>query len=81
MSLALTSAFLASPAGVGNVLFPPYGNAGSQNYLLIRPRTATTQAAHGTSGGMIVLAVVGVVAAAAVVLIVVRRRRPQAVEE
>ena len=73
--------YAASPAGVGNVLFPPYGNAGSQNYLLIRPRAATTQAAHGSSGGVIVLAVAAAVAVALVVLVVVRRRRPQAVEE
>ena len=40
-------AYAASPAEIGNVLFPPYGNAGSQNYVLIEPKIAAATAESG----------------------------------
>jgi peptide/nickel transport system substrate-binding protein len=74
--------YKASPAEVGNMLFPPYGNAGNENYLLIRPKTATTTE---SSGGASPALWAGIAAAVVVVLIalvvLLRRRRPSAEEE
>ena len=74
--------YAASPAEIGNVLFPPYGNAGSENYVLIEPKTgaATTEGA-GSSLGLWVAIAVAAVAVALVALLIVLRRRPRAVEE
>jgi peptide/nickel transport system substrate-binding protein len=70
-----------SPAEIGNVLFPPYGNAGNENFMLIRPKTATTTQSSG--GGAALWA--GIAAAVVIVLIVsvvlLRRRRSSAEEE
>jgi len=74
--------YAASPAEVGNVLFPPYGNAGSENYLLIEPKTAAATAEGGGSNtGLWVAVIVAVAAVAIVALLVLRRRRPRATEE
>jgi len=74
--------YAASPSKIGNVLFPPYGQAGNENYLLIRPKTAaTTTEDGGSSLGLWVAVAVAAVAAALIVLVVVRRRRPRATEE
>jgi len=74
--------YAASPAKVGNVLFPPYGNAGSENFLLIGPKVAAGAAAGAhTSSGLYVAVGIAVVAVIVIALLVVRRRRPRAVEE
>jgi peptide/nickel transport system substrate-binding protein len=73
--------YAASPAKIGNVLFPPYGNAGSENYLLIEPKTGATTQSGGSSLGLWVAIAVAVVAVALAVLLVVRRRRPRVTEE
>ena len=75
--------YAASPSKIGNVLFPPYGNAGNENFLLIRPKAATAGA--GTGGGSsTVWIVTGIVVVAAIaivaVLVVRRRRRPESEE-
>ena len=72
--------YAASPSEVGNVLFPPYGNAGSENYLLIEPKTAT---ATEEAGGNTALWVAIVAGAAIVILIVVliARRKGSRAEE
>ena len=73
--------YAASPAKVGNVLFPPYGNAGSENYLLIEPRAgATAQTGGGSTGLWVALGVAAVVVVMLIVFLL-RRRRPRAFEE
>jgi peptide/nickel transport system substrate-binding protein len=73
--------YAASPAKVGNVLIPPYGNAGSENYLRIEPKTgATVQTGGGNTGLWVGLGAAAVVIVILVVLLL-RRRRPRAVEE
>ena len=74
--------YAASPSKIGNVLFPPYGNAGSENYLLIAPKTgAATAQSGGSSLGLWVAIAVAVVVVVLIVLVLVGRRRPRAVEE
>jgi peptide/nickel transport system substrate-binding protein len=74
--------YAASPAKIGNTLFPPYGNAGSENYLLIEPKTgAETSAGGGSSAGLWVAVGIAAVVGALVVVLVARRRRPRAVEQ
>jgi len=73
--------YTQSPAKIGNTLFPPYGNAGSENFLLIEPKTAQTATSGGSSAGLWVAIIVAVVIVALVVLLVVRRRRPRVMEE
>ena len=81
-NVAKWQGYAASPSDVGNVLFPPYGNAGNENFLLIEPKTvAATPASGGSntpliSGGSVAAAVVAIV-----VLLLVRRRRPPVMEE
>jgi peptide/nickel transport system substrate-binding protein len=73
--------YTQSPAKIGNTLFPPYGNAGSENFLLIEPKTGATKESGGSSLGLWVAIGVAAVAVALIVLVVVRRRRPRATEE
>ena len=74
--------YAASPSEVGNVLFPPYGNAGNENFLLIEPKTAAaTPASGGSNTGLIVGVILAAAVVAIVVLLVVRRRRPTVMEE
>ena len=56
--------YAASPAKVGNTLFPPYGNAGSENFLLIAPKTGETTQSGGSSLGLWVAVAVAVVVVA-----------------
>ena len=71
-----------SPAEIGNTLFPPYGNAGSENFMLIAPKTAAaTSAGGGSRVGLWVAVAVAVVVVVLIVLLVVRRRRPRMMEE
>ena len=74
--------YAASPSKIGNVLFPPYGQAGNENFLLIQPKTATSTAAD-TGGGTATLWVVIGVAAVIVILLLmlVLRRRNARTEE
>ena len=74
--------YAASPSKIGNVLFPPYGQAGNENFLLIRPRTATAATAD-KGGGNTALGVaigVGVIIVILLVVLVLRRRNPRAEE-
>ena len=73
--------YAASPSKIGNVLFPPYGNAGNENFLLITPKTAQTAASGGSSLGLWVAVIAAAVIVALVVVLLVRRRRPRATEE
>jgi len=73
--------YTQSPAKVGNTLFPPYGNAGSENFLLIEPKTAQAVTSGGSNTALIVGLIVALAVIAIVVLLVVRRRRPQVLEE
>ena len=74
--------YAASPAKVGNVLFPPYGNAGSENFLLIGPKVATSAAGGGgLSSGVYVAIVIGVIVIIVIAVLLVRARRPKSVEE
>ena len=73
--------YAQSPAKIGNTLFPPYGNAGSENFMLIEPKTGETTQSAGSSAGLWMAVVAVVVVVALIVLLVVRRRRPRAVEE
>ena len=74
--------YAASPSKIGNVLFPPYGQAGNENFLLIGPKTAATSEAAGGSGlGLWVAIAVAAVAVVLIVVLVVLRRRPRATEE
>jgi peptide/nickel transport system substrate-binding protein len=73
--------YAASPAVIGNVLFPPYGNAGSENYLLIRPKIGATTTSSGSSTAVIAAVVTGVLIVAIIVFFVVRGRRQKSVEE
>jgi peptide/nickel transport system substrate-binding protein len=73
--------YAASPSKVGNVLFPPYGNAGNENFLLIGPKTSAAAEESGGGLGLWVAIGVAAVAVALIVLVVVRRRRPRATEE
>jgi hypothetical protein len=64
------------------VLLFPYGNAGSENYVQIAPKTgAATADAGGSNLGLLVAVAVAVVIVALIVLLVVRRRRPTMMEE
>ncbi|MCX6363135.1 MAG: ABC transporter substrate-binding protein, partial [Actinobacteria bacterium] len=81
-NIARWQGYAASPAKIGNVLMPPYGNAGSENYVLIEPKTGAAAAKSGGSTVSLWVAIaVAVVVVALVVLLVVRRRRPQVMEE
>ena len=73
--------YAASPAVIGNVLFPPYGNAGNENYLLIQPKTGATTTSGGSSASIIAAVIAGVVVIAIVVFFVVRGRRQKSMEE
>ena len=75
--------YAASPSKIGNVLFPPYGQAGNENFLTIRPKTAAAATADGggSSLGLWVAIAVAVVVVVLIVLLVVRRRRPTMMEE
>ena len=74
--------YAASPAEIGNVLFPPYGNAGSENYLLIEPKAgAATAESGGSNTGLWVAVAAAAVVGALVVVLLGRRRRSRAVEE
>jgi peptide/nickel transport system substrate-binding protein len=73
--------YAASPSEVGNVLFPPYGNAGSENYLLIEPRTAVTGEESSSSTVAYVIVAAAVIVVALVAVLVLRGRRARATEE
>jgi peptide/nickel transport system substrate-binding protein len=72
----------ASPTEIGNVLFPPYGQAGNQNFLTIRPKTATSTTSDSGGGNTTLWVVVGVGVVIVVLLVVllVRRGKPRAEE-
>ena len=72
--------YAASPTEIGNVLFPPYGQAGNENFLLIQPKTATMTEEAGSNTSLWVAIVAG---AAIVILLVVliARRKSSRVEE
>ena len=72
--------YAASPTEIGNVLFPPYGQAGNENFLLIQPKTATMTEEAGSNTALWVAIVAG---AAIVILLVVliARRKSARVEE
>jgi hypothetical protein len=72
--------YAASPSKVGNVLFPLYGNAGSENFLLIAPKGAATTASSGGSG-IWIIAGIGAAVVVIVIALVLLRRRPRAMEE
>jgi peptide/nickel transport system substrate-binding protein len=73
--------YAASPAKVGNVLFPPYGNAGSENFLLIEPKTGGDATASSSNTTLIIVVAAAVAALIVVALLVVRARRPRSMEE
>jgi len=73
--------YAASPAVIGNVLIPPYGNAGSENFLLIHPKAGVVATSSSSSTPLIVAVVAGVLIVAIVVFFVVRGRRQRSVEE
>jgi peptide/nickel transport system substrate-binding protein len=73
--------YAASPAKIGNVLFPPYGNAGSQNFLLIEPKSGGDKAAGKSNSTLVIVIVAAVAALIVIALLVVRARRPRSVEE
>jgi peptide/nickel transport system substrate-binding protein len=70
----------ASPSEIGNVLFPPYGQAGNENFLTIRPKTAATTVDDGGSTALWVAVGVGVVIVILLVILLLRRRTPRAEE-
>jgi len=72
--------YIAIPAPNGNVLFPPYGNCGHENFLRIGPRAGAGEE-QGSSLGLWVAVGVAAVAAVVVVALVLRARRPRAVEQ
>jgi peptide/nickel transport system substrate-binding protein len=73
--------YAASPAEIGNVLFPPYGQAGNDNFLLIRPRTAATTADDGGGSTALWVAIgVGAVIVILLVVLLLRRRTARAEE-
>jgi peptide/nickel transport system substrate-binding protein len=73
----------ASPSKIGNVLFPPYGQAGNENFLLIQPKTATstTTDTGGSKTTLWVVLGVGAVIIILLVVLVLRRKRPQTEED
>ena len=73
--------YAASPAEVGNVLFPPYGNAGSENFLLIEPKSGGDETAGKSSATLVIAIAAAVAALIVIVLLVVRARRPRSMEE
>ena len=72
--------YAASPTEIGNVLFPPYGQAGNENFLLIQPKTATMTDEAGSNTSLWVAIVAG---AAIVILlaVLIARRKSSRVEE
>ncbi|HEY5388033.1 MAG TPA: ABC transporter substrate-binding protein [Thermoleophilia bacterium] len=80
-NVAKWQGYAASPAKVGNVLFPPYGNAGSENFLLIEPKSGAAAATAKSNTPLVVAIVAAVAALIVIVLLVVRARRPRSVEE
>jgi peptide/nickel transport system substrate-binding protein len=71
----------ASPSKIGNVLFPPYGQAGNENFLLIQPKTAATTADEGGGNTALWVAIgVGVVIVILLLVLVLRRKKPQTEE-
>ena len=72
--------YAASPAEIGNVLFPPYGQAGNENYLLIRPKTAATTEETGSSAALWIAIAVGAAIVILLVVLIARRRSPRAEE-
>ncbi len=73
--------YTASPAQIGNVLFPPYGNAGSENYLLIGPKASEQSTGGASNTTTYVIIGVVLVVVVIVVVLVLRRRGPRSVEE
>jgi peptide/nickel transport system substrate-binding protein len=75
--------YAASPTKIGNVLFPPYGQAGNENFLLIQPKTATSTTSDTGSGNTTLWVVIGVGAVIIILLLVLvlRRKRPQTEED
>ncbi len=72
--------YAASPSKIGNVLFPPYGQAGNENYLLIRPKTATATEGVGSNSALWVAVVAGAAVVILLVVLIARRRSPRAEE-
>jgi peptide/nickel transport system substrate-binding protein len=70
--------WVQSPAGVGNVVFSPYG-PGSFEYVY--QKEATSLAASSSKAPLIVGLVLVVVVVAGILWFLLRRRRPQATEE
>jgi peptide/nickel transport system substrate-binding protein len=75
--------YKASPAEVGNMLFPPYGNAGNENFMLIQPKAATAAStdAGGSGGTLWIVVVAGVVVVVVAAVLLLRRRRPATEED
>ena len=73
--------YAASPAVIGNVLIPPYGNAGSENFLLIHPKAGAVTTSSSSSTPLIAAVVAGVLIVVIVVFFVIRGRRQRSVEE
>ena len=72
----------SSPAKFGNVLFPPYGNAGSYNFLRIKPRSGATASGRGSSSATLLIAIgVAAVVLVSITVLALRRRRAKAIEE
>ena len=72
--------YAASPTEIGNVLFPPYGQAGNENYLLIRPKTAATAEETGSSAALWIAIVAGAAIVILVVVLIARRKGSRAEE-
>ncbi len=72
--------YAASPTEIGNVLFPPYGQAGNENFLLIQPRTATIAEESGSNTALWVAIVAGAAIVILVVVLVARRKGSRAEE-
>ena len=72
--------YAASPTEIGNVLFPPYGQAGNENFLLIQPKTATIAEETGSNTALWVAIVAGAAIVILVVVLVARRRGSRAEE-
>jgi len=73
--------YRASPANVGNVLIPPYGNAGWQNYLMIGPKASAPSTGGAGNTATYVIAGVALVLVVIGVVLVLRRRGSKSVEE
>ena len=72
--------YAASPTEIGNVLFPPYGQAGNENFLLIQPKTATMAEETGSNTALWVAIVAGAAIVILVVVLIARRRGSRAEE-